>query len=255
MAKARNKTSEPCHRQPGHESPEGLPLDDLRWLPSREVFARLHPQLGGKHVAEHDINVALRQNDLACLNRYRTPTGYWERRQVSFLCWAIAEWTEVGVRRVGRLGITPGQPISVAWCARSCLAPIGFSQPGLGQRGAVLYFWQPHLERLWPTIFPSVHDGVSASPPPSLELAPKNPRGAGAKPYEVWELYKAKFYLLLYEDDVPVHANINVSNYAKRLMAWGYNNFGEEETPEQASMRAKVAEWKPLWERLKGANK
>ena len=38
-------------------------------------------------------------------------------------------------------------------------------------------------------------------------------------------------------------------------MTWGRNNFGEKKTPEQATMRAKVAEWKPLWERVKGASK
>jgi hypothetical protein len=76
----------------------------------------------------------------------------------------------------------------------------------------------------------------------------------GPKPYD-WELFKAKFYLLLDDDDVPAHNDINVQHYADQLMTWGRNNFSEKATPEQASMRAKVAEWKPLWQRLKGANK
>jgi hypothetical protein len=76
----------------------------------------------------------------------------------------------------------------------------------------------------------------------------------GPKPHD-WELFKAKFYLLLYDDDVPAHGDINIQRYADRLMTWGRNNFGEETTPEQASMRAKVAEWKPLWQRLRDANK
>jgi hypothetical protein len=75
----------------------------------------------------------------------------------------------------------------------------------------------------------------------------------GRKPHHDWELYKAKFYLMLYEDDVPAYADINVSDHADRLMTWGRNNF--DKSPEQAAMRGKVAEWKPLWQRLKGADK
>jgi hypothetical protein len=76
----------------------------------------------------------------------------------------------------------------------------------------------------------------------------------GRKPYD-WELYRAKFYLMLDDDDVPAHADINVSGYADRLMSWGRSNFGEKETPEQAQMRENVANWKPLWGRLKNVNK
>jgi hypothetical protein len=76
----------------------------------------------------------------------------------------------------------------------------------------------------------------------------------GRKPYE-WELYKAKFYLMLDDDDVSAHADINVSRYADRLMTWGQNNFGEENTPKVTQMRDNVAEWKSLWPVLKNANK
>jgi hypothetical protein len=76
----------------------------------------------------------------------------------------------------------------------------------------------------------------------------------GPKPYD-WELYKAKFYLMLYDDDVLAYADVNVSDYADRLMTWGNNNFGEKETPGPTAMRDHVAEWKPLWRRLKDANK
>jgi hypothetical protein len=74
----------------------------------------------------------------------------------------------------------------------------------------------------------------------------------GRKPHD-WELYRAKFYLMLDNDDVLAYADINISDYADRLMTWGRNNFGK--SPEQAAMRKKVAEWKPLWQRLKGASK
>jgi hypothetical protein len=74
----------------------------------------------------------------------------------------------------------------------------------------------------------------------------------GRKPHD-WELYRAKFYLMLDNDDVPAYADINISDYADRLMTWGRNNF--DKSPEQAAMREKVAEWKPLWQQLKGASK
>jgi len=80
------------------------------------------------------------------------------------------------------------------------------------------------------------------------------PAKRGRKPYD-WELFKAKFYLMLDDDDVPAYADIDASDYAERLMTWGNNNLGEEETPKQAAMREKVAEWKPLWKRLKDFNK
>jgi DNA helicase HerA-like ATPase len=76
----------------------------------------------------------------------------------------------------------------------------------------------------------------------------------GRKPYD-WELFKAKFYLMLDDNDVPAHTDVNVQHYADKLMTWGRNNVGGKETPEQAAMRKKVAEWKPLWKRLKGFNK
>src|SRR5262245_56012427 len=74
----------------------------------------------------------------------------------------------------------------------------------------------------------------------------------GRKPHD-WELYRAKFYLMLDNDDVLAYADINISDYADRLMTWGRNNF--DKSPEQAAMREKIAEWKPLWQRLKGASK
>jgi hypothetical protein len=74
----------------------------------------------------------------------------------------------------------------------------------------------------------------------------------GRKPHD-WELYRAKFYLMLDNDDVPAYADINISDYADRLMTWGRNNF--DKSPEQAAMREKVAEWQLLWQRLKGASK
>jgi hypothetical protein len=76
----------------------------------------------------------------------------------------------------------------------------------------------------------------------------------GPKPYD-WDLYMVKFYLMLDNDDVAAHANINASDYAGRLMLWGRNNFGARKTPEQTAMREKVTGWKPLWDRLKDANK
>jgi hypothetical protein len=74
----------------------------------------------------------------------------------------------------------------------------------------------------------------------------------GRRPYDIWELYKAKFYLMLDDDDVAPHININVSHYAGRLLTWGsINNF--REVPAPSTMRGYVTEWKALWPQLKAA--
>jgi hypothetical protein len=95
---------------------------------------------------------------------------------------------------------------------------------------------------------------MAAKPAANHKPEPSTRAKRRPKPYD-WELYKAKFYLMLYDDDVSAHANINVQHYASQLMTWGRKNLGGKETPKQAAMREKVAEWKPLWQRLKGASK
>jgi len=127
-----------------------FPPDD-RWLVDREACARLTPRFGYQPIAEDAITLALRQNDLHCLNCYRTVDG-WERRLVSFLCWTTIEWMERpvlgGQRR--RIDLACSLPAKVKWVRN----PVHFLSPGLGQRGSVLYFWRPDLERLWPAVFP-----------------------------------------------------------------------------------------------------
>jgi len=133
--------------------------------------------------------------------------------------------------------------------------------PAISQRHA-LFFWGPKVKELCPMeeAEPAGRPALALLPQEAAEKAePRIPDAStrarrGPKPFD-WELYKAKFYLMLDDDDVPAHSDINASYYADRLMTWGRNNFGEKETPEQAAMREKVAEWKPLWQRLKGASK
>ena len=97
----------------------------------------------------------------------------------------------------------------------------------------------------------AVSNTVSTEPPAADRVGHAR---RGPKPYD-WELFKAKFYLLLDNDDVPAHSNINISDYASRLMTWGNNNLDKGETPGDATMLAKVKDWVPLWRRLKSLNK
>jgi hypothetical protein len=54
---------------------------------------------------------------------------------------------------------------------------------------------------------------------------------------------------MLYDDDVPAYAEINVDDYADKLMTWGKRN--HEATPGRESMRLHIVEWTPLWRRLR----
>jgi hypothetical protein len=87
----------------------------------------------------------------------------------------------------------------------------------------------------------------------------RSPAGAKRGPKEKydWELFKARFYLNLDDDDVPAHGNINFEQRAKDLREWGneHPEIGEENTPSQSAMRAKVTEWAPLWPRLRAGHK
>jgi hypothetical protein len=87
----------------------------------------------------------------------------------------------------------------------------------------------------------------------------KSPAGAKRGPKEKydWELFKAQFYLFLYDDDVPPGADINIEQRANDLIEWGseHPEIGEEKTPSTTRMREKVAEWTPLWKRLRACNR
>jgi hypothetical protein len=95
---------------------------------------------------------------------------------------------------------------------------------------------------------------------PSESTAPSKPEAQtsirrGRKPFD-WEIYKAKFYLMLYDDDVSVYGDINIRHYADRLITWGQNNFGEEQkVPEDPTMRKKISEWLPMWRTVVSADK
>jgi hypothetical protein len=85
--------------------------------------------------------------------------------------------------------------------------------------------------------------------PPALRRGPK---GYGA---DIWELFKARFYVKLDIDGVRADANINDINIDQRvndLMLWGQNHpeVGEEKTPGRTAMQGKVKEWLALWKLL-----
>jgi hypothetical protein len=77
----------------------------------------------------------------------------------------------------------------------------------------------------------------------------------GPKEKYPWELFKAKFYLDLYDDDVPAHGDVNFEQRAKRKWGSEHPEIGEESTPSQNAMRTKVTEWASLWPRLRAGNK
>jgi hypothetical protein len=105
--------------------------------------------------------------------------------------------------------------------------------------------------RFWPS--PDDKMSVFASADPanvtdtSLSRTKRGPNG-----YYNWELFQARFYLNLYDDDVPANANINIE---QNLMLWGQNHpdIGEENTPKSTAMRKKIAQWGQLWPLLKAS--
>jgi hypothetical protein len=139
----------------------------------------------------------------------------------------------------GRTVCSPLNPAEGVWIE----PPFEEGQRVCISRASLDEWYSTHLEIAKKAELSAVADHES-------ELSARARRGR--KPHD-WELYRAKFYLMLDNDDVPAYADINISDYADRLMTWGRNNF--DKSPEQAAMREKVAEWKPLWQRLKGASK
>src|SRR5262249_13559961 len=155
-------------------SERSLPtLTGSPWLPSSEALVQLTPHFGDQSTAEYEITLVLRQNDLRCLNCYRTSWVDWGRRLVSFLCWTHIEWTRAPVNRMGlrpRIASECSLPATITWMRNSRgIRPLGFTQVRLGQTGSILYFWRYDLERIWPTVFLSVSESAprAAQEPPS----------------------------------------------------------------------------------------
>jgi hypothetical protein len=71
----------------------------------------------------------------------------------------------------------------------------------------------------------------------------------GRKEQYDWALFQAQFYLILYDEDLPANAEININEKAGKLMLWGQNHpdIGPEKTPGDTAMRAGVKEWAPRW--------
>jgi len=139
------------------DAPESLPLDDPRWLPMTDVSARLRQPLGGRHVAEHDINEALALGDLHCLCRYRTAYGAWGRQLVSFLCWdghILHIWADGVMTIHPRRTAGPLTPRSATnGHQNNRRAGAFFPLPEISGVG-IFYGWEPDLERRWPRVFP-----------------------------------------------------------------------------------------------------
>jgi hypothetical protein len=100
------------------------------------------------------------------------------------------------------------------------------------------------LCRLWPSLWTI----IEGSPIQNLEGGKRGP-----KEQFDWSLYQAKFFTILYDDDVDENDEINVDGRAGDLMEWGAAHLGEDGTPGSSAMRAKVTEWVEIWRRLKAA--
>ena len=68
-------------------------------------------------------------------------------------------------------------------------------------------------------------------------------RGGGTKPKYDWEAIEAGFHIMACLDDVSRSSNPNKSHYARALTEWAQARFGEENTPDEATIRAKLPEW------------
>jgi hypothetical protein len=90
---------------------------------------------------------------------------------------------------------------------------------------------------------------------PGIAQPPTHAR-RGRKPHDSWKYFEVQFYLFLYDDDVSADGDINVEDYAHKLIDWGDRNLGQKATPRQTMMRKRIAEeWVPFWRQLKKLNK
>jgi hypothetical protein len=108
-------------------------------------------------------------------------------------------------------------------------------------------------ERVTVAIVTSVDEALA---PESSPIEVKQKRRGPKEKFD-WELFKARFYLDLDNDDVQAHDDINFEQRANNLCAWGaeHPGIGEDKTPGASSMREKVKEWAQLWPKLKARNR
>jgi hypothetical protein len=72
----------------------------------------------------------------------------------------------------------------------------------------------------------------------------------GPKPYD-WDLFHVQCIRFLDTDDVGAYEDVGISALAKRLLEWGDEHLGEEDTPEISAMSANVSAWVKTWQRLR----
>jgi hypothetical protein len=94
-------------------------------------------------------------------------------------------------------------------------------------------------------------EALLPAPEPTPVAAEQKRRGPKKK--YIWELFMARFFMDLDNDDVPADGDINFAQQAKKLREWGRNHpqIDEENTPSDPAMRAKVTEWASLWPLLR----
>jgi len=228
MAKAEGK---PSTRR------EEFPLDSPNWISLRHILPLLGNLLGNADLAAKDLTAKAREGDVPIMRRYAgRAVGFPDCQLVPVECW-LKGW----IGGDGHVYEGYGQYVMV--------------------RGYAFFAWKPALAKVWPDVFAST--SPSRVPTPSSPALISDPAAdhelstqarRGRKFVYDWELYKAKFFLMLDNDDVPANDDIDVHHYADELRTWSSKN-GEEKIPDDSTMRAKITEWKPLWRRLKSLNK
>jgi hypothetical protein len=68
-----------------------------------------------------------------------------------------------------------------------------------------------------------------------------------------WAAIQIQFFWFLFDEDVSANGQINADAWAGRLKEWCDASFGEGASPQQSTIRAKVSEWTPIWQRWKSA--
>jgi hypothetical protein len=244
VAEAKHKSNKSRGKRPRRESPEALPLDSPNWIPITEAHRLLCSRTGNRNLAATDLTDAMAKGAPSMRRCFaheirRKADGNYEKALIGpeWELLPAEHWIEREVQSWSDSTFVrerSGAPTAVKGSAK----------------GFTYFVWRPALAEIWPDVFASTPPSSALTADPAVDRESKR----GRKPYD-WELFKTKFYLMLYDDDVSAYAEINAASYAKRLMDWGDKNLGEEEIPGDTQMRDKIAEWKPLWKRLKGLNK
>jgi hypothetical protein len=140
-----------------------LPLDSPLWRPIEEVYDRLCPLIGNRHLVAQDLTKVQATGDVRTMRRWllrRFRRGGWsDRRPCDHRLWLV--WFELSSWSDGLLVV-----YRLRGAARG-----GFHQVRR-LRGYAFYCWGPDLARIWPAVFASTPPSPTA---PILDPQPQAP--------------------------------------------------------------------------------